>query len=191
MQIVRRVLASLAAVMLLVACTDDDQAQTLPTFTSPAGVYNDADVHFAQQMGPHHDQAVEMSKMVLAKQPPASTDVREIAEQIRATQESEIEIINGWLTAWGKTHAVGGHDGDHHGGAGVLSETEMQELDRADTPSGQRLFLDGVIRHHEGAVEMARTELRDGVSPAARQFAEQVGQTQTAQIAAMQRMRTQ
>ena len=67
----------------------------------------------------------------------------------------------------------------------------MQELDRADTPSGQRLFLDGMIRHHEGAVEMARTELRDGVSPAARQFAEQVGQTQTAQIAAMQRMRTQ
>ena len=102
MQIVRRVLASLAAVMLLVACTDDDPAQPLPTFTSPAGVYNDADVHFAQQMGPHHDQAVEMSKMVLAKQPPASTDVREIAEQIRATQESEIEIINGWLTAWGR-----------------------------------------------------------------------------------------
>ena len=63
--------------------------------------HNDADVMFAQMMLPHHQQAVEMSDMMLAKDD-ISPEITDLATKIKAGQEPEIQTMTGWLEAWGE-----------------------------------------------------------------------------------------
>jgi len=182
---------SLSCLLLLGACSaGQDDVAVLPVFTSAAGNFNDADVHFAQQMAPHHDQAIEMSRMVLEKKPQVRPEVRAVAEAIVADDGPEIDVINGWLKAWGKESEVGGSGttGGHHGGGGVLSETEMRELDKSGGLAGEKLFLTEMVRHHKGAVALAEAEIQDGTNPAAVAFATHTKVVQTEQIAVMQRL---
>ena len=77
------------------------ESATTSTSSSAAGAaFNDADVHFTESMIPHHDQAVEMSKMVLAKRG-VNSEVRTLAQQIQAVQEPQIGHMNQWMEAWG------------------------------------------------------------------------------------------
>jgi uncharacterized protein (DUF305 family) len=99
---------ALAALVALAACGDSggDQASQGTTSASPtttsaaAEAHNQADVMFAQHMIPHHQQAIEMSDMILAKQG-IDPRVVELANQIKAAQGPEIEQMQGWLTQWG------------------------------------------------------------------------------------------
>jgi uncharacterized protein (DUF305 family) len=73
-----------------------------PTTTSAAAeAHNQADVMFAQHMIPHHQQAIEMSDMILAKQD-IDPRVVELANQIKTAQGPEIEQMQGWLKQWGQ-----------------------------------------------------------------------------------------
>ena len=182
---------SLSCLLLLGGCSaDPDDGVPLPEFTSAAGNFNDADVLFAQQMAPHHDQAVEMSRIALEKKPRVGPEVRALADDIIAADEPEIDMINGWLKAWGRESEVGAASttGGHHGGGGVLSETEMRELEKADGLAGEKLFLNGMIEHHQGAVELADAEIRDGTNPATIAFARHTKVVQLDQIAVMQQL---
>lgn len=153
--------------------------------------FNDADVHFVQAMAPHHDQAVEMSTLVLSKSK-LNPDVRKLAEQIKAAQQSEIDTMNVWLDGWAGVRDP--HEGEpvetgpgHHGGAGgLMTEEQMRQLDRATGGTAQRLFLEGMIRHHQGAVVMAGIEIKDGIHIDAVPFARHIVENQNAQIAVMQ-----
>ena len=102
--------AAVAVLVALTACSSnsssDQSAQssalTSVTATTAADTHNQADVTFAQQMIPHHAQAIEMSDVVLAKDgiDPRVTD---LANQIKAAQGPEIEQLQGWLTEWGQS----------------------------------------------------------------------------------------
>ena len=166
--------------------TGGTSATTTPSTppTSAAAEHADADVSFASMMVPHHEQAVEMADIVVAKEG-LDPQVAQLARQIRDAQAPEIQAMTSWLQGWG---ADAGH-GDHSGHmAGMLDEKQMAALREADGPAAGRLFLDGMIEHHEGALDMARAELEKGTNPQARQLAQQIITSQEAEIAQMRSM---
>ncbi|MGI8992703.1 MAG: DUF305 domain-containing protein [Nocardioidaceae bacterium] len=140
--------------------------------------HNGADVKFAQMMIPHHQQAVEMSGLVL-KADGVEPDVVALAEDIKAAQAPEIELMQGWLEDWGAD------DGGMDGMDGMLSVDQMTALEGARGDRLVALFLEGMIGHHEGAIQMARDALDAGSSPDAQELAGQIIESQRAEIARM------
>lgn len=164
--------------------TNNTSESTERTATS-AGV-NDADIAFVRDMIPHHQQAPEMARMA-----PDHTDdpqILELAAEIEATQDPEIERMTGWLEQWGQEAPPTSMDhGDMRHGTGdamegMMSGEEMAELDGMRGADWERMFLAMMIRHHEGAVEMARAQLSDGQHPDVSALAEQVVADQEAEI---------
>ena len=144
---------------------------------------NEADAMFAEMMVPHHEQAISMSEMILAK-PGVDPAVTTLAEQIKAAQQPEIDTMNGWLDEWGRPSMPAGHN-HHDMGGGMLDEKQMRALDQADGPSGQRLYLDGMIAHHEGAIAMAETEIAEGRNRDAIALARSIVDAQRAEVTTM------
>ena len=127
-----------------------------------------------------------MSEMVLRKTG-VHPEVTALAQQVKATQSPEIDQLNSWLDAWGRKQV---DDRGQHGGQGTITAEKMRRLDRADGPGGQRLFLQSMIRHHQGAVAMAETEIAEGKHPAAIQLAETIAKRQQRGIETMQQLLT-
>ncbi|GAA3541020.1 DUF305 domain-containing protein [Aeromicrobium flavum] len=182
----RKILAAavLAALLFaLGACGSDDDA---------AG-HNDADVAFAQQMIPHHEQAVMMSEMAQARA--ERPQVKDLAADIKAAQGPEIETMRGWLESWDED-VPGGMSGMDHGDmdhgdmTGMMSEDQMNDLEGASGTEFDRMFLQMMIEHHEGAVEMARTEKSDGKAADVIALAEDIERTQTEEIRLMKSLLT-
>ncbi|NUL44080.1 DUF305 domain-containing protein [Cellulosimicrobium funkei] len=152
--------------------------------------HNDADVVFAQMMIPHHEQAVEMSEMLLAKDD-IPAEVADFAQQVIDAQGPEIERMNAMLTAWDAEPMgdMGGMEGMDHGGmSGMMSEEDMAALEEAQGAEAARLYLEQMTAHHEGAVDMAQDEVDGGQNPQAVALAEQVIDAQEAEIQEMERM---
>ena len=149
---------------------------------------NDADLAFLTGMKPHHQQAVEMSEMVLAANPPAG--VAAIAKQIEGAQGPEIKQMTTMLGALGQEVGGQAHSGGQSAGMagheGMMSEQMMADLDGATGTEAARLYLEGMIRHHEGAIKASETELVDGAYPPALKLADEIKQGQTAEITTMQ-----
>ncbi|MBD8000551.1 DUF305 domain-containing protein [Oerskovia gallyi] len=145
---------------------------------------NDADVMFAQMMIPHHEQALVMSRIVLDTEgvDPAVVD---LATRIESAQEPEIATMEGFLAEWGAS-TTGDHSG--HEMDGMLSDEEIQALEAADAATVSRLFLEGMIAHHEGAVDMAEAELADGKNPEALALAQEIIDAQEAEIQEMREL---
>jgi uncharacterized protein (DUF305 family) len=152
--------------------------------------YTDADVAFVQGMIPHHQQALEMTALVADRA--EDPDLTAMAERIEVTQVAEIKQLEGWLTTRGESvsgmHA--GHSDGEHGMPGMLTPQEMARLERATGPRFDRLFLLGMIRHHEGAVVMVESLLTEGEGAQESevfQLASHIGTDQQVEIAAMKR----
>ncbi len=149
-----------------------------------ATVHNQADITFASSMVPHHQQAIEMADMALTQA--SSAEVKNLATQIKAAQDPEIATMTGWLTAWG---AAPMPSGDHDMGGmsmdGMMSAQEMTALKDASSTAFDRMWLQLMIKHHEGAVAMAKTQLSQGQSPDAKTLAQAVIDGQTKEIATM------
>ena len=181
---VRRValtLALLGAALLLAGCTSTD---------STSATFNNADEMFVIGMIPHHEQAIEMSDVILAKGD-IDEDVSTLAKEIKIAQSPEIELMKGLLEDWGVPYD-GSMSGMHHGnmGDGMMSDDDMAALVAATGTDASRLFLEGMILHHEGAVAMAQMVLESGKNPEVARLAQQIIASQTAEIAAMQGMLT-
>ncbi|RXZ71450.1 DUF305 domain-containing protein [Agromyces albus] len=145
--------------------------------------FNSADVMFAQMMIPHHEQAVEMSEMLLAKDG-IDEQVRDLATQIKDAQQPEIDLMREMLSEWGEDDsAMGGMDD-----GGLLSDEEMAALEDATGADAARLFLEGMTVHHEGAIEMAEAEVSDGENAEAKELADAIIAAQTDEIAVMQEL---
>lgn len=157
--------------------------------SSSASTFNDADVTFAQSMIPHHQQAVQMAQM--AKTHASTTEVKQLADKIEAAQGPEIATMTGWLKAWGKPLPSGsdmsGHDMGSMSGdmPGMMSDGEMKKLDVATGAEFDQMFLTMMIKHHTGAIEMAKTEQSDGKNPDAVALAKEIEADQTAEITRM------
>ena len=162
-----------------------DHASDDPTASGSqaAADFNDADVAFAQMMIPHHEQAVEMSDMLLAKDG-IDQRVAELAGQIKDAQQPEIDQLRNWLTEWGQEEADVG--GMNHGG--MMSEDDMTALENAEGAEATRLFLEQMTEHHEGAIAMAEAEVDDGRNEDAKGMAATIVATQTDEIVTMQQL---
>jgi len=192
----RAAVAGAALVLSLSACGGGTSAPTAaPTTTEPpvsaradAGAqHNDTDIRFAQTMIPHHQQALAMAEMALQRA--ESADVKALAEQIRAAQDPEIATLTGFLQNWGIPPVEGGVDhSDHSGSGGMMSQTDMDSLRAADGAAFDRMFLEMMIVHHEGAVAESEREVADGANAQARELAAQVISGQTAEIERMRQL---
>ncbi|MBH0781882.1 DUF305 domain-containing protein [Nocardia bovistercoris] len=208
-------LAVLATAAVLTGCSDDSSGQDTSSMTtgaaatsssvSPsgsavAGAHNDADVRFAQEMIPHHSQAVEMAQMV----PGRSTDQQlvDLAARIQQAQGPEIATMTGWLRAWGvavsttSTPAMPGMDHgsrpmpgmDQSAMPGMMTSRQMAQLQGAGGAEFDRMWLTMMIEHHRGAIEMARTEVAQGSNADAKALAQKIADDQQAEITQMQAM---
>jgi len=132
---------------------------------TPSGLgrlpYSDADVAFMSGMIPHHAQAVIMAGW--APSHGARKDVAILCERIVVGQRDEIGLMQTWLRDRGQpvpdatsTRMKMTMNGREHEMLmpGMLSDEEMAELDRARGPEFDRLFLVGMIKHHQGAIDM-------------------------------------
>ena len=149
---------------------------------------NAADVEFLTGMKPHHEQAVEMSDIVLAANPPA--EVAKIAQQIKDAQSPEIEQMDQMLTALGEDTDGGAHDGHSSGHGGMMSEQDLADFKAATGTEAARLYLEAMVAHHEGAVEAADAEIADGKYAPAVTLAKEIKAAQEAEIAEMQELLT-
>jgi uncharacterized protein (DUF305 family) len=206
--------AAVAAMVALSACSNDSEGghdmssmttsvaaspspSVSPGGASPAQANNDADVTFAQGMIPHHQQAIEMSDMLLGKQG-IDPRVVSLANEIKAAQGPEIEQMQGWLTDWGvstTTTSPGsgmpgmpGHDMGDMSGGGMMSEQDMAALRDAQGVEASRLFLTQMTEHHEGAIAMAQTEVDGGQFPPAMELARSIIASQQKEIDTMQQL---
>ncbi len=197
--------AAVAAAVTLAACNNStpapSSAATSPssaTSTSAApsaAAHNHADVMFAQMMIPHHQQAIEMSDMILGKQG-IDPKVTDLATRIKAAQGPEIDQMKGWLSQWGTpgmapSSSMPGMDmpgmgmPGMHGGEGMMSEQDMAALQNAQGVAASKLFLTQMIAHHQGAITMAETEIRTGQFPDAVALANNIKTSQQSEIETM------
>lgn len=210
-------MAALAAVAALGACSNSATKEAAPsaassaqtTASAQAAKHNKADMMFATMMIPHHQQAIEMSDMVLAKQG-MDPRVVELAKQIKDAQGPEIQQMQGWLDEWNMDmNDMPGHGGmgdmPGHGGMdgsgsmmpdmpgmggmgmmdGMLSAAEMQALKDAQGVEADKLFLTGMIKHHEGAITMAQNEIKNGEFPEAIELSKAIVESQQKEIDTM------
>lgn len=191
--------APIAMAVSLAGCTDvGDGSITgmgqggMMSSASPSaptdGEVNASDSMFVMMMIPHHEQAVDMSNTILGKDG-IDEQVRDLAQQIKDAQGPEIELMRSWLTSWGMG-AGGDVNGMGHGG-GMMSDDDMAALDGAHGADAAVLFLEQMIVHHEGAIEMAQAELDQGINPAVRSLAQTILDAQTAEIIRMKDLLTQ
>ena len=160
---------------------DSSPSSTTSSDAAP-GDFNEADVTFASDMIPHHQQAIEMAELAEARA--EAPEVRDLATQIMSAQEPEIETMTGWLTAWGQPIPEDMSGMDMSGSMpGMMTMDEMQDLETASGAEFDRMFLTMMIEHHQGAVAMARTEQAGGSNEAATQLAQEIEAAQTAEIA--------
>ena len=165
-----------AATALLAACGSDPDTS--------AEDHNAADVTFATDMIPHHRQAVQMAEMAAPRA--ESPEVLQLAEEIAGAQEPEIETMSGWLEQWGEPvpDEMGGMD--MGGMPGMMSEDRMQGLEEATGMAFDQMFLEMMIEHHTGAIQMAQTEQSEGRYPEAIELAEQIESAQRDEVETMQ-----
>ncbi|MEV0234619.1 DUF305 domain-containing protein [Nonomuraea sp. NPDC050786] len=196
------VVTSGAVLALLTACGGTDSgsmgghgmsaaSSSAPAATSasaqPSATFNDADVMFAQMMIPHHQQAVEMAE--LADTRAADKEIKDLAAKIKAAQDPEIQTMRGWLTAWGKPMPSSGMDhGMGHDMPGMMSEEDMKKLEDAKGGAFDKQFAQLMIAHHNGAIEMARTEQSQGADPAAKELAKAIEAAQQAEVEQMKKI---
>ncbi len=187
-------MAATLPVFALAGCGSDEPSASETTATAEAaegatpGVV-DADLAFARDMIPHHQQALEMARM--APDHTEDPEILELAAEIEAAQDPEIDQMTGWLESWGEDapptsmdHGAMGHGTDEEM-PGMMSAAEMTELESLEGVEWERMFLTMMIRHHEGAIEMARTQIETGRDAEVTALAEQVVADQEAEIATM------
>jgi uncharacterized protein (DUF305 family) len=191
---IARTLAAAAALTIgltLAGCSTNNagSSDNSSSSSSAASAHNDQDVTFAQQMLPHHKQAVEMSDMLLAKGSDVDADVVTLAKQIKAEQGPEITSLTSWLKQWDEPTEASSMSGmDHSSMSGMMSDSDMDALDSASPADAGKLFLQQMVEHHTSAVDMAKTEVDKGKSTDAVAMAKSIVSSQTEQINQMKDM---
>jgi uncharacterized protein (DUF305 family) len=184
---------------LIAACGggDDEAADTLApvqsvpstsaSATGAAAAFNDADVTFAQGMIGHHEQAIEMAEIALDPNAGASPEVLDLAGRIKSAQGPEIDVLTGWLAAWGQPvqmDASAGHD--MAAMEGMMTAEEMDQLATLSGSEFDTMWMEMMIRHHQGAIAQSETVKAAGSSPEALALADQIIAAQTGEITEME-----
>lgn len=188
-----------AVTAILLAGCGDSRATAQAVHTASNGdAFNDADAAFARHMVQHHAQALVMVDDTVARR--LDHRVQRLVDDIRQEQVAEIEQLTAWLIAWGKPEPPTVRDHEHadNGGhvdmgdmPGVLSDQQMGDLKAARGQEFLAMWLGMMIEHHEGAIEMARSEEDGGHSKRAVEMAKAIQRSEAAQLSLMKRLRAQ
>jgi uncharacterized protein (DUF305 family) len=188
------VLAAVAAALFLVSCSNaktdaknDHPKSDEPVITGQPAGYNADDVAFATNMIPHHQQAVDLSALV----PDRSTnaDLIALANKISAAQQPEIEVMKVFLVQWNENpENNSGHTGHGNTMQGMVDEATMTKLKSSNGAEFDKLWLESMISHHQGAIEMAKAEIANGDNVDAKALAKDIVTTQEAEIGQMKQM---
>ena len=181
-----RLVIGLAATLTLAACgssssTDSNTSTPVVENSASAAGFNDADVMFAQMMIPHHEQAIQMSELALLNS--NEPEILALAREIKAAQGPEIEQMKNWGSSMMGSHA--GHMMDE----GMLTDDEMAQLKGASEAEFDRLFLEGMIKHHQGAIQMADMVI-DSANEEAALLGKAIVESQSAEIERMRQLLT-
>jgi uncharacterized protein (DUF305 family) len=190
------VLACLAAAMFLSACSkaapDADAGpkhDQQPMITGEPPGHNAADIAFATNMIPHHQQAVDMSALV----PDRSTnaDVQKLASDIAGAQGPEIQTFKVLLVQWNENpdlNTGSGNGGQGGGMQGMVDDPTMARLASLQGAEFDQMWLHSMLGHHQGAIEMANAEIANGTNVDAKSIAQHIVTTQQAQIDQMNQL---
>lgn len=143
--------------------------------------FSGTDIMFAQMMIPHHQQAVDMS--TLAETHTTNPEILALAKQIKDAQAPEIKQMSAWIESAGASMEMG-HD---MGMNGLLSDEQMTALGNAQGAAFDKLYLEGMIGHHEGALQMAKM-IENSSNAEAKTLAANVITSQSAEIDKMKQM---
>ncbi|MET7479140.1 DUF305 domain-containing protein [Streptomyces sp. NPDC005648] len=195
------VAAAVVGSLALTACGNDSDSggsgghhdsAASSTASSTAAAHNDQDMAFAQGMVPHHQQALEMAK--LAADRASSPQVKDLAARIEKAQDPEIQTMNGWMKSWNmemgnpspmpSMSGMGGMAGMD----GMMSDKDMTELKNMSGKEFDTMFLTMMIEHHNGAIEMAKTEKAKGSYAPAVSMAGDIISGQSAEITEMNQL---
>ena len=171
-----------AVSLALSACGASDTSADGATF-------NDADVTFASEMIPHHEQATEMAELAVSRS--TNPDVLTLASDIADAQGPEITTMSGWLKSWGKDVPTGAEEMagmDHSGMQGMMSDSQMSDLAAASGSAFDTMFLTMMIEHHTGAIAMAKDQQESGAYGPAVDLATTIEADQTAEITLMRKL---
>lgn len=135
---------------------------------------------FAQMMIPHHQQAVDMSDLALKKS--SNPRILDLAQRIKTAQSSEIIQMQSWLGGKEANSMMTDHSG--HSMGGMLTEEEFSKLESSFGVTFDSLFLEGMIAHHEGALDMARM-IKDTTTQEVNSFGLNVVEVQSEEIREM------
>ena len=161
---------------------------SMPATIPRGALFTEADVHFMQGMIAHHGQAIHMSRLAATRG--ANPRLLRFATKIDQSQDAEIRLMQEWLRANGQ-FAPATDSWRTMSMPGMLTAAQLTQLDAARDAEFDRLFLTLMIQHHRGALKMVADLL---ATPLAAQdvdvsvFANDVENTQTAEIAIMQQM---
>ena len=141
------------------------------------------EVTFARDMIAHHQQAVEMALVVFKRDVPE--DLRVLTEDIMMTQQGQVGIMSGWLNAWGRT--FGGEEQPMGGLAmgmamGMASPEQVKALGTMPLPEAEIQFLQLMIRHHQGGVDMAKEIIGKTSQPEVERLAQSIIDSQESEI---------
>lgn len=160
----------------------------LPASSAVAGSHgktlsnlNNNDIMFAQMMIPHHQQAIDMSKYALKNS--SNKEIKALATAISSAQGKEIAQMKYWLTAT-KSPATMGHHMDMNG---MISEKQMKALSSLKGAKFDKAFLNAMIEHHQGALEMVDL-LKSTKNSEAKKLAKEIARVQKAEIASMKKL---
>ncbi len=173
---------------VIVPGTPGGPNQTLSAVPGQASNADPDDVTFLADMMVHHSQALKMAGY--AKTSAENAKVKSLAERIRVGQQPEIEAMRQLLTARGQTPPDLTHVDhmDHSNMPGMATPDELTTLEKARGKAFDRLFLTLMIKHHQGAVTMSGTVIDKGTDPQIGELAQEVGVTQTKEIATMRQL---
>ncbi len=169
----RTVIAIATATMLLVGCSGTSNDST---------EFDPDDTMFAQMMIPHHEQAIEMSDIALDPTTEAGQTVRDLATRIKAEQDPEIAQMTSLLTQWGQPAQMDPSMDHSSMMSGMLSADELSALGAKRGQDFDVAWINAMIAHHEGAVEMARDVIDNGKNAELRALAEAIVTSQLAEI---------
>jgi uncharacterized protein (DUF305 family) len=189
-------LAALAIALVISGCTspsssndhaDHTQAATTPVISGQPAGFNADDVAFATQMILHHQQAIDLSALV----PDRSTNPRVIllAQTISAEQAPEIQTLKVFLVQWKENpDSDTGHGHGDMAMDGMVDDATMRRLESLKGPEFDTLWLQSMIGHHRGAIEMAKAEIANGTNIDAKTLAQSIVTAQQAEIEQMNKI---
>lgn len=173
------VVAALTGCTINVGAAEPSAKHGMMGHNANSSEYSATEIMFAQMMIPHHQQALEMSS--LAESRAVNKDVKRLAAEIAAEQAPEITMFEQWLEQAGASTMM-----DHDMGKdGMLSEEQMKQLEASTGLEFEKLFLEGMILHHKGAIDMAQM-IQDSSNAEVKSLAKSIIDSQSSQITYME-----